>query len=265
MPPTPAERLRLEVVLFSGGRGSGALAELLVTDPRIALTVAINGYDDGASTGEVRRFLGDALGPSDFRKNASRLARLLEYLSGAAHRPARSAARSGVCRTRATASGVARVVRNPAADPDARLEPLRAKAETLPPGLRRAVADRLDRFAEAIAASAAPFSFSRLPASATSCSPAASCVPAALQRGGRRLLRAPRPARRAHRQRHRRHERLPGRASTTTAGCSAARRRSSTRSGRTASSEIFLIGPALGARRPGSAGARHAAEELESR
>jgi 2-phospho-L-lactate transferase/gluconeogenesis factor (CofD/UPF0052 family) len=66
----------LRIVLFSGGRGSGALAELVATDPRIALTVAINGYDDGASTGEVRRFLGDALGPSDFRKNASRLARL---------------------------------------------------------------------------------------------------------------------------------------------------------------------------------------------
>jgi len=66
----------LRVVLFSGGRGSGALTELLATDPRIDLTIAINGYDDGASTGEVRRFLGDALGPSDFRKNASRLARL---------------------------------------------------------------------------------------------------------------------------------------------------------------------------------------------
>ena len=63
-------------MLFSGGRGSGALAELVATDPRIGLTIAINGYDDGASTGEVRRFLGDALGPSDFRKNASRLARL---------------------------------------------------------------------------------------------------------------------------------------------------------------------------------------------
>ena len=63
-------------MLFSGGRGSGALAELLGADARVALTVAINGYDDGASTGEVRRFLGDALGPSDFRKNASRFARL---------------------------------------------------------------------------------------------------------------------------------------------------------------------------------------------
>jgi 2-phospho-L-lactate transferase/gluconeogenesis factor (CofD/UPF0052 family) len=64
----------LRVVLFSGGRGSGVLSKQLARDPRIQLTVAINGYDDGASTGEVRRFLGDSLGPSDFRKNASRLA-----------------------------------------------------------------------------------------------------------------------------------------------------------------------------------------------
>lgn len=66
-------RDRLRVVLFSGGRGSGALARLLIRHPAIDLTVAINGYDDGASTGEVRRFLGECLGPSDFRKNASRL------------------------------------------------------------------------------------------------------------------------------------------------------------------------------------------------
>ncbi len=67
-------RSRLRVVLFSGGRGSGALARQLTHHQAIDLTVAINGYDDGASTGEVRRFLGDSLGPSDFRKNASRLA-----------------------------------------------------------------------------------------------------------------------------------------------------------------------------------------------
>ena len=64
----------VRVVLFSGGRGSGVLSRQLLKDPRIDLTLAINGYDDGASTGEVRRFLGDSLGPSDFRKNASRLA-----------------------------------------------------------------------------------------------------------------------------------------------------------------------------------------------
>ena len=61
-------------MLFSGGRGSGALTSALVATPGVNLTIAINGYDDGASTGEVRRFLGDALGPSDFRKNASRVA-----------------------------------------------------------------------------------------------------------------------------------------------------------------------------------------------
>jgi len=68
---------RVRVVLFSGGRGSQALCESLAAKPGVDLTLAINGYDDGKSTGEVRRFLGDCLGPSDFRKNASTLARTL--------------------------------------------------------------------------------------------------------------------------------------------------------------------------------------------
>ena len=72
------ESPRLNVVLFSGGRGSGVLSRELINNPQIALTLAVNGYDDGASTGEVRRFLGDSLGPSDFRKNASRLAHELQ-------------------------------------------------------------------------------------------------------------------------------------------------------------------------------------------
>jgi 2-phospho-L-lactate transferase/gluconeogenesis factor (CofD/UPF0052 family) len=70
-------RRSLSVVVFSGGRGSSVLSKELITHPDIALTLAINGYDDGLSTGEVRRFLGDCLGPSDFRKNASHLARAL--------------------------------------------------------------------------------------------------------------------------------------------------------------------------------------------
>ncbi|MBI2833499.1 MAG: YvcK family protein [Acidobacteria bacterium] len=65
---------RVKVVLFSGGRGSGVLSRQLINNSEVVLTLAVNGYDDGASTGEVRRFLGDSLGPSDFRKNASRLA-----------------------------------------------------------------------------------------------------------------------------------------------------------------------------------------------
>jgi 2-phospho-L-lactate transferase/gluconeogenesis factor (CofD/UPF0052 family) len=70
-------RRSLSVVVFSGGRGSSVLSRELLTHPDIHLTLAINGYDDGLSTGEVRRFLGDALGPSDFRKNAAHLARAL--------------------------------------------------------------------------------------------------------------------------------------------------------------------------------------------
>jgi 2-phospho-L-lactate transferase/gluconeogenesis factor (CofD/UPF0052 family) len=70
----PSSLDTVRVVLFSGGRGSGVLSRQLLKEPHIQLTLAINGYDDGASTGEVRRFLGDSLGPSDFRKNASRLA-----------------------------------------------------------------------------------------------------------------------------------------------------------------------------------------------
>lgn len=72
-----AGRRPLSVVVFSGGRGSSVLSKELITHRGLVLTLAINGYDDGMSTGEVRRFLGDALGPSDFRKNASHLARAL--------------------------------------------------------------------------------------------------------------------------------------------------------------------------------------------
>src|SRR5262245_24402694 len=73
----------VRVVLFSGGRGSRVLSKQLINNPQVELTVAINGYDDGASTGEVRQFLGDSLGPSDFRKNASRLARELRTCTSA--------------------------------------------------------------------------------------------------------------------------------------------------------------------------------------
>jgi len=76
IPPLPL-KTKVKVVLFSGGRGSEVLSKELINNYQIVLTLAINGYDDGASTGEIRRFLGDILGPSDFRKNASRLAREL--------------------------------------------------------------------------------------------------------------------------------------------------------------------------------------------
>lgn len=76
-----ASQPRVRVVLFTGGRGSDVLSRELINNPGVELTLAINGYDDGLSTGEVRRFLGDCLGPSDFRKNAGRLARELRSCS----------------------------------------------------------------------------------------------------------------------------------------------------------------------------------------
>ncbi len=74
---------RVRAIVFSGGRGSGALVRLLAANPNVDLTVAINGYDDGKSTGEVRRYLGNCLGPSDFRKNASTIAATCKSCPGA--------------------------------------------------------------------------------------------------------------------------------------------------------------------------------------
>jgi 2-phospho-L-lactate transferase/gluconeogenesis factor (CofD/UPF0052 family) len=157
--PTQPQRSHLRVVLFSGGRGSGALTEQLVANPRIALTIAINGYDDGASTGEVRRFLGDSLGPSDFRKNAGRLARLLGT------RPAELLQLLDLRvdlegDSREAADALAAAVRQGAAARAAGpLEQVGRLAGVLPSAMRDAVADRLDRFAREVRASAAPFPF----------------------------------------------------------------------------------------------------------
>ena len=63
---------QLSVVMFSGGRGTGALTEALLRYPDIKLTLLVNAYDDGLSTGLLRRFIPGMLGPSDVRKNLSR-------------------------------------------------------------------------------------------------------------------------------------------------------------------------------------------------
>jgi 2-phospho-L-lactate transferase/gluconeogenesis factor (CofD/UPF0052 family) len=156
--PSPQGR-RLRVVLFSGGRGSGALATLLVSNPRVQLTVAINGYDDGASTGEVRRFLGDSLGPSDFRKNGSRLARVL----GSAPPSLIDLLDMRLPEFAPGVSAPARLleVLEPArgASPAGELDALRALAASLPTSVRDAVSDRLRQFMEAASASASPFNY----------------------------------------------------------------------------------------------------------
>ena len=158
MPGSSSRRSRVRVVLFSGGRGSGALTAQLVSNPAVQLTVAINGYDDGASTGEVRRFLGDSLGPSDFRKNGSRLARalgtapapLIELLDLRLDVPDGDPI--------ATASAIVAAVRE-GAHTIPGVDALLDQAAALQPSTRQIVGDRLARFAAEVAASGRPFSF----------------------------------------------------------------------------------------------------------
>ena len=71
--PKPLARTRINVVLFSGGSGTQTIAEAFLRHPQISLKILINAYDDGHSTGRLRRFIPGMLGPSDVRKNISRL------------------------------------------------------------------------------------------------------------------------------------------------------------------------------------------------
>ncbi len=63
----------LQIVLFSGGSGTGTIASAMLRHPDLALSVVINAYDDGHSTGRLRRFIPGMLGPSDVRKNINRM------------------------------------------------------------------------------------------------------------------------------------------------------------------------------------------------
>lgn len=69
---TKESKEKLRVAMFSGGRGTGAITEALLRYPDIELTLLVNAYDDGLSTGLLRRFIPGMLGPSDIRKNISR-------------------------------------------------------------------------------------------------------------------------------------------------------------------------------------------------
>ncbi|MCK2216978.1 2-phospho-L-lactate transferase CofD family protein [Actinomadura sp. ATCC 31491] len=59
----------MRVAMFSGGRGAAGIARALLRVPGLELSLLINGYDNGLSTGALRRYLPGMLGPSDFRKN----------------------------------------------------------------------------------------------------------------------------------------------------------------------------------------------------
>jgi len=70
--------LPLNVVLFSGGRGTASIASALVNHDQVRLTSIVNAYDDGLSTGRIRAFVPGMLGPSDIRKNTSTFMPTLE-------------------------------------------------------------------------------------------------------------------------------------------------------------------------------------------
>jgi 2-phospho-L-lactate transferase/gluconeogenesis factor (CofD/UPF0052 family) len=72
---------RLKVAVFAGGRGSASISTALASHPLIDLSILVNAYDDGLSTGRLRQFVPGMLGPSDIRKNFSTL--ILEKSSGA--------------------------------------------------------------------------------------------------------------------------------------------------------------------------------------
>ena len=57
----------LNVVIINGGRGASSLIPALLARKGLNVTSIVNAYDDGKSTGEIRRFFG-MVGPSDIRK-----------------------------------------------------------------------------------------------------------------------------------------------------------------------------------------------------
>ena len=66
---------KIRISIFTGGSGNVELArnlcELNNKTDNISINFIINGYDDGKSTGFLRKLVPGMLGPSDFRKNCS--------------------------------------------------------------------------------------------------------------------------------------------------------------------------------------------------
>ena len=65
----------MNITIITGGSGSSEIQNVLNKyNPCIKLNLIINGYDDGKSTGQIRKVFPNTLGISDFRKN-----QILEY------------------------------------------------------------------------------------------------------------------------------------------------------------------------------------------
>jgi len=89
---------KYQISIFSGGRGAATIISALAEIEEISLTVLLNAYDDGMSTGYMRKLFPGMLGPSDVRKAFSNvlkskqfpqdsyLSNLLEYRIGTTDR-----------------------------------------------------------------------------------------------------------------------------------------------------------------------------------
>jgi len=62
---------KYKISIFTGGRGASSILASLVKINEIDLTILVNAYDDGLSTGYLRKLLPGMLGPSDIRKTFS--------------------------------------------------------------------------------------------------------------------------------------------------------------------------------------------------
>tara|TARA_Y100000389_G_scaffold58883_1_gene54861 strand:+ start:5273 stop:7213 length:1941 start_codon:yes stop_codon:yes gene_type:complete len=64
---------KINMSLFAGGSGNTKLIKMINDISWINLSIITNCYDDGKSTGRLRSYIPNMLGPSDIRKNISNL------------------------------------------------------------------------------------------------------------------------------------------------------------------------------------------------
>lgn len=61
----------MKAVVFSGGRGCTNIIKAIISQTDLDLSIVVNAYDNGKSTGRIRSYIPGLLGPSDIRKNVS--------------------------------------------------------------------------------------------------------------------------------------------------------------------------------------------------
>jgi 2-phospho-L-lactate transferase/gluconeogenesis factor (CofD/UPF0052 family) len=144
-----------KIVLFCGGRGSATIIRALLRQGDVELTLIVNAYDDGLSTGALRNFIPGMLGPSDFRKN-------LSYLLGN-YSHAQYALRSLMEYRLPTSSGAAEIEKLSGFARNDNLalldEPLKGWFSQLPAANSARLRDLLGRFFDHAAAAETPFDY----------------------------------------------------------------------------------------------------------